>query len=214
MRKTKRLLEKNSLGLHVGGMGVIKKIYLLRHGETAWTKSGQHTSFTDIELTPNGRWEAKRLGKTIKHIKFDYVFSSPVKRARETFKLAGFKEAEVKIDPRLLEWNYGDYEGLTTKEIHKTNPGWTIFTQDPPSGETAKEIEKRVDDLLKCASSLDGLVAFVSSAHVTRVIGARWLKMPVSFGQHLLLSTGAKSILGYEHASPVLCTWNDTSHLE
>ncbi len=195
-------------------MSVKKKIYLLRHGETAWSKSGQHTGLTDIELTKDGRWEATRLGKSIKHVKFDHVFCSPLKRARETCKLANLKGDHVRIDSRLVEWDYGDYEGLTTKEIHKTNPGWSIFSQDPPSGETAKEIEKRVDELLKEACSLEGLVAFVSSGHISRVIGSRWIGMPVSFGAHLVLSTGSKSVLGYERASPVLCTWNDTSHLK
>lgn len=186
----------------------LNKVYLLRHGETEWTLSGKHTGLTDIELTKNGRREAKKLKKSLKGLTFDHIYCSPLKRVRETCRLSGVDQSRVKIDARLLEWDYGDYEGITSAEIHKTNPGWTIFSQDPPHGETAHDVQDRIDSLWEEVLQLKGCVAFFSSGHITRVIGARWLKQPVSFGQHLLLSTAAKCILSFEHGQPVIEVWN------
>ena len=192
----------------------MKKVYLLRHGETEWTLSGQHTGRTDIDLTRNGRREAKRLGKTLKHITFDHVICSPLKRVRDTCRLAGFKD-HILYDEGLIEWDYGDYEGITTKEIQKSNPEWTIFSQDPPGGETSQKVKERVDRLIEKVEKLDGEnIALFSSGHISRVIGARWLNFPVSYGQYFVLSTASKSILGFEHGHRALLSWNDTSHLK
>ncbi len=192
----------------------VTKIYLLRHGETPWTVTGQHTGLTDIELTKNGEKEAKLLGKSLKDVVFDHVLCSPLKRVRETCRLVGINDKDVVIDDGLLEWNYGDYEGITSKEIHKTNPGWTIFSQDPPGGETALDVKKRIDAMFNRVFSLNGTVALFASGHINRVIGARWLGMEPSFGQHLVLSTGSKCLLGFEHGYHVIFKWNDTSHLD
>ncbi len=188
------------------------KVYIFRHGETSWSISGQHTGWTDLELNSNGINEAKFLGRALKGVKFDHVFSSPLKRAKETCVLAGF-EKNMQLNPALLEWNYGDYEGLTSAEIWKIDPNWTIFTKDPPKGETSKEIEERVDLFIEKLRDLKGDIAIFSSGHISRAFAARWLNLPVSFGACLYLSTGSKSILGYEHKSPVILLWNDTSHL-
>ncbi len=188
------------------------KVYIFRHGETEWTVSGRHTGWTDIELSPNGEQEARCLGKSLKGMKFDHVFSSPLKRAKESCILAGFGK-EMQLDPALLEWNYGGYEGLTTTEIHKNAPGWTIFTGDPPKGETSSEIAKRADLLIENLKSLGGDIAIFSSGHISRAIAARWLGLPVFFGTYLFLSTASKSIIGFEHEVPVILLWNDTSHL-
>lgn len=191
-----------------------KTVYIFRHGATLWTQSKQHTSVTDIPLVKEGVKEAKHLRKFItkNDLQFSHILCSPLQRAQQTAKLAGFDQ--VLLDEDLLEWNYGDYEGKTTKEIQQTDPDWTIFQKDPPNGETQQQIEKRVDRLILRVQSLEGnCIALFSSGHISRAIGARWLQMPVSFGQHLSLSTASTSILGFEHAHPVLLAWNITSYL-
>ncbi len=188
------------------------RIYIFRHGETQWTKSGRHTGWTDIELSPNGVEEALCLKESLKHIRFDHVFSSPLKRAQETCVLAGYGK-QLQIDPALLEWNYGAYEGLTSEEIWKNEPGWSIFIKDPPGGETSKEIAIRVDFLLESLSALGGEIALFTSGHISRAIAARWLNLDVSYGSLFYLATASKSILGFEREKPVILLWNDTSHL-
>lgn len=185
----------------------------MRHGETEWTKSGQHTGLTDIGLTKTGEQQAKKLGKSIHNVQFDHVFCSPLKRVRDTCELAGLSKQAI-IDPHLLEWNYGDYEGLTSAEIHQTDPDWTIFTKDPPHGETAREVEHRADEVIDQILELSGTIGVFSSGHFSRVFGSRWLKLPVSYGQYFTLSTASKSLLGFEHDHPAIATWNDTSHLQ
>lgn len=189
-------------------MNPTKEIYLLRHGETPWTLSGQHTSFTDLDLTSHGEGEAERLGESLRGIHFDHVLCSPLLRTRRTCALMGYEKV-AQIDPDLVEWNYGDYEGKTTGEIRKSCPDWTVFTKDPPNGETAAEIKIRADRVLERAMNLDGRVALISSGHFSRVLGARWIGLPVSGGQSLLLSTGSKSILGFEHSHRVIALWNN-----
>jgi broad specificity phosphatase PhoE len=188
------------------------KVYLFRHGETLWSKTGQHTGLTDLDLTPEGELEAKKLGESVKNISFDYVFASPLKRVLKTCDLVGLKENAV-IEPKLLEWDYGDYEGLTSKEIWNQDPGWTIFKKDPPDGETSFDVQARADYIIHKISSLDGNIAIFSSGHFSRVIAARFLGLDISFGASLILSTASKSILGYEHNVPAIFLWNDTSHL-
>lgn len=188
------------------------RIHIFRHGETEWTKSCKHTGWTDIQLSPNGEQEANLLRKSLANTKFDHVFASPLKRVQRTCELAGYGK-QMKIDPSLLEWNYGSYEGLTTEEIRKVDPGWTIFTKDPPNGETRKEVSFRVDMLLENLLGLGGEIALFSSGHISRAIAARWLGLDVSFGSLFYLSTASKSTLGLEHEKPVILLWNDTSHL-
>ena len=188
------------------------KVYIFRHGETEWSLSGQHTGWTDIELTLKGELEAKYLGDSLKDVKFDHVFSSPLKRAKNSCALAGFSK-QMKLDPALLEWNYGDYEGLTSIEIWKKNPGWTIFSSNPPRGETSQEITARIDLFIENLKSLSGNIAIFSSGHISRALAARWLDLPVSFGSYLSLSTSSKSIVGFDRSLPVILLWNDTSHL-
>jgi len=190
----------------------LKQVYILRHGETEWTLSKKHTGLTDIPLTKNGQKEAKLLGKSLRKLKFDHVFCSPLLRAKETCQIAGLDEF-VFYDSDLVEWNYGDYEGKTSTEIHQENPDWTVFSQDPPNGERAQEVGARADRVIQKLLGLDGNVAIVSSGHFSRVLGARWMGLPVSAGENLLLSTASKSILTFSHGYQAIKTWNDTSYL-
>ena len=188
------------------------KVYIFRHGATQWSITGQHTGSTDLELTLNGINEAKSLGESLKGMKFDHVFSSPLISAQTTCVLAGYEKG-MEIDSALLEWDYGDYEGVTSEEIWKTRPGWTIFSGDPPNGETSVQIAKRADFFIEKLKLLSGNIAIFSSGHISRAITARWLNLPVSFGSYLYLSTSSKSILGLDRDLPVILLWNDTSHL-
>jgi broad specificity phosphatase PhoE len=190
----------------------VKKLYLLRHGETEWTQLGKHTGLTDIPLTKNGKKEAKKLGKSLEKIFFDTILCSPLKRAHDTASIA-FPEKKIVIDNDLVEWDYGDYEGVTSKEIEKMNPGWNVFTKDTPNGEARELVEKRADRVIERVLQLSGTVAIVSSGHFSRALGVRWLNLPISYGQYLILTTASKSILGFEHIHPAIECWNDISHL-
>ena len=192
----------------------VEKIYLCRHGATEWTESKRHTGRTDIALTKKGEHEARQLGSFLRGIDFDHVLCSPLKRVRATCHLAGFDDEQVILDDGLLEWDYGEYEGITSKEIHEKDPGWTVFNKDPPGGESSLQVQHRVDQMFERISKLSGTIALFGSGHISRVIGARWVMMPVSFGQHLLLSTASKSILSFEHGYRVINLWNDTSHIK
>lgn len=185
-------------------------IYLCRHGQTEWSKSGQHTSYTDLSLTREGEREALALGKKLKTFKFNKVFISPLKRAMETAKLA---HLEGTIDPNLVEWNYGEYEGLTTKQIQQKVPTWNIFTHGAKEGESLEDIKKRADLILEGLKDIEGDICLVSSGHFIRALATRWLGQEISFGRHLALSTASLSVLSFEHQNPSLFSWNDTSHL-
>jgi len=189
-------------------------VYLARHGETAWSLSGQHTGLTDLPLTDNGKNNAVRLGQRLKGLTFAKVFTSPLQRASLTAKLAGFAEV-AEVDPDLVEWNYGQYEGLTTKEIHAQRPGWELFRDGCPGGESPDQIAARADRVISRARAINGNVVLFSSGHILRVIGARWLGLSARGGGYFLLSTASLSLLGYEHnlSEPVVRLWNDTSHL-
>lgn len=186
-------------------------MFLFRHGETLWSLSGKHTGWTDLELTERGELEAGCLGERLKGSVFDLVLSSPLKRAKKTCVLAGYEE-QMKIDPALLEWNYGAYEGLTSKEILEKEPGWNIFTHNPPQGETSEEIQARADHVIETIKGLES-VALFSSGHFLRAFTTRWLGLPIAYGSHLVLSTSSQSILGFEREVPAILLWNDTSHL-
>ena len=190
-------------------------IYLARHGETAWTLSGQHTGTTDLPLTEHGEQNARRLGERLKRLTFAKVFASPLQRARKTCELAGFGSV-AEIDPDLVEWNYGEYEGLTSAQIHATRLDWKLFRDGCPGGETLAQIGARADRVVARVRAIQGNVLLFSSGHFLRVLGARWLGLDASGGQFFLLSTAALSELGYEHdlTEPVIRLWNDTSHVQ
>jgi len=188
----------------------MQKIYICRHGETKWSKSGQHTSFTDLSLTQNGKAEGTALGKRLSTFSFVKVLISPLKRARETAALANL---HGDIEDDLVEWNYGEYEGLTTQEIHKKAPDWNIFTHGAPKGETPKQIEARALRVLAKVQKIQGDVCLVSSGHISRAIASMWLSGSVSLGRNLVLSPASLSCLGFEHQNRALLFWNDTSHI-
>ncbi len=185
-----------------------QKIYLVRHGETSWALSGRHTGRTDIPLTESGKKKALLLGEALRPIPLTLALVSPLIRAKETFDLSHLSIEGVLCDD-LKEWDYGDYEGLTSKEIHEKNANWNVFTDGSPGGESVADMTKRADLVLKRALQASGDVALFSSAHILRCIAARWLKMPLDFGKHIVLHTGSLSILGYEHENPALLLWNN-----
>jgi probable phosphoglycerate mutase len=185
-------------------------VYLARHGETAWSRSGQHTGVTDLPLTEDGQRDARRLGERLKGLHFARVFTSPLQRATLTCKLAGFGDV-AEIDPDLVEWNYGDYEGLTSGEIHARRPDWQLFRDGCPNGESPAQIAERADRVVARVRAVQGDVLLFSSGHILRVLAARWLGLGPIGGQYLLLSTASVSVLGYEHDSsePVIRRWNE-----
>jgi probable phosphoglycerate mutase len=189
-------------------------IYLLRHGETEWTISGRHTGVTDVTLTPHGEDEARAMGARLKTVSFQHVLSSPRQRAQKTCALAGFKSG-VSVNDDLREWNYGDYEGLLTRDILARRPGWKIFDDGCPNGESPADVAARADRLLTAVRKLDGNVALFSHGHFTRVLAARWVEMPVSAAHILASSTGSISVLA-ESANgprPVIALWNSAPKL-
>jgi len=190
-------------------------IYLARHGETAWSLTGQHTGLTDLPLTHRGEQNAYALRERLTELKFDKVFTSPLQRAVRTCELAGFG-ACAEIDQDLLEWNYGQYEGLTSAEIHAKRPDWQLFRDGCPGGELPEQVGGRADCVLSRVRAVQGDVLLFSSGHFLRVLAARWLGLEPSAGRFLLLSTASLSVLGYEHnlCQPVIRLWNDTRHVD
>ncbi len=189
-------------------------LYLARHGETAWTVSGRHTGMTDLPLTERGVHNAHRLGERLKAYAFTQVLTSPLQRARRTCDLAGFA-AIANLDPRLVEWNYGEYEGKTTSEVQQQRPGWEIFRDGCPGGESAVAVARRADAVIADLHTLAGDILLFSHSHFLRVFAARWIGLPPEMGRHLLLDTAALSIVGYYNARdvPVLRLWNDCAHV-
>ena len=186
-----------------------------RHGETAWSLSGQHTGLTDLPLTERGERNARRLGERLHGINFTKVFTSPLQRAARTCELAGFGAA-AEIDRDLLEWNYGEYEGRRTAEILAERPEWELFRDGCPGGESPDQIGARADRVVSRVRAVEGDVLLFSSGHFLRVLAARWLGLPPGAGRYFLLSTASLSALGYEHnrSEPVIRLWNDTRHVE
>ena len=182
-------------------------VFAIRHGETAWSLSGQHTGITDIPLTDNGRRLAERLRPVLARESFALVLCSPMQRACETCTLAGLGDKAV-IDADLAEWNYGQYEGLTPKQIHEGVPHWLIFRDGCPGGESPEEVGARVDRAIARARVADGDVALFAHGHVLRVLAARWIGLPASAGQHFLLDTGTLCVLGYYRDIPAVRVWN------
>lgn len=187
------------------------QVVLARHGETEWSKSGQHTGLTDIPLTERGLRDAQEIGPTLAQWDFALVLTSPLQRARETCRLAGLGDV-AQIDNDLLEWNYGDYEGLTTPEIREKDPGWLIWTGHVPDGETPDQVAARVDRVIKRALATDGPVALFAHGHVLRVLMARWLRLEPADGRLLTLATGTVSVLGWEHEYRVVRSLNEGLH--
>ena len=182
-------------------------VFAIRHGETAWSLSGQHTGTTDIPLTDNGRRLAERMRPVLAKEAFALVLCSPMQRARETCELAGLGDRAV-IDPDLAEWNYGEYEGLTPKQIHESAPGWLIFRDGCPGGEAPEQVGARVDRVIARARAADGDVALFAHGHVLRALAARWIGLPAGAGQHFLLDTGTLCVLGYYRDIPAVRVWN------
>jgi broad specificity phosphatase PhoE len=183
------------------------QIYLIRHGETQWAKDGRHTGRTDIPLTEFGREQASFLLPIFEEVKFSLILSSPLQRALETAKLAGLG-SRVKLDGDLTEWDYGDYEGRTTKQIREHVPGWSVWTHACPNGETIDQVSLRADRVVAELRSVDGNIAIFSHGHFLRVLASRWIGLPAAQGGHFLLGTSTLSILGYEREVPVMRTWN------
>ena len=191
----------------------LSTVYLARHGETAWSISGQHTGRTDLPLTERGERNARRLGERIRGLTFAKVLTSPLQRAFRTCALAGFGEV-AQIEPNLLEWNYGDYEGLRTAEIHAKRPDWQLFRDGCPNGETPAQVGVRADCVLGRIRPLQGDVLLFSSGHFLRVLAARWITLEPAAGRFFLLTTASLSALSYEHnlSQPAIRFWDDSRH--
>ena len=185
------------------------EIYLVRHGETEWSASGKHTGRTDIPLTAAGEAAARGVADRLKGLSFEAVWSSPSQRAFNTCTLAGFGATAFKKDD-LQEWDYGAYEGVRTKEILAKRPGWQLFRDGCPGGETAADVGARADTIIAGLRAIEGSVLVFSSSHFLRVLAARWLGLPPEGGAHFVLDTASISILGYEHdlTEPVIRKWN------
>ena len=184
-----------------------QKIYLLRHGETEWSLNGQHTGVTDILLTENGRKAARLLQPVLAEETFTLVLTSPLQRARETCELAGLgKQATIESD--LIEWNYGEYEGLKTEQIRLTRPGWSVFRDGCPGGESPEQVAARADRVLSKVRATEGNVALFAHGHILRVLAARWINLSANYGEHFLLDTATLNVLGYYRESPAFKIWN------
>jgi probable phosphoglycerate mutase len=190
------------------------QIWLVRHGETAWSLTGQHTGRADIPLTERGEQEARLVGVRLRGRKFTVVFTSPMRRAVRTCELAGFG-ASAASDPDLMEWNYGAYEGRTRAEIRAERPGWSLFRDGCPGGETLAEMGARADRVVARARAVAGDVLLFSHGHLLRFVAARWLDLPPDGARLFHLTTAAVSVLGYEHGldQPVFLLWNDDHHV-
>jgi broad specificity phosphatase PhoE len=182
------------------------ELWIIRHGETEWSRDGLHTSHTELELTPEGEDVARRLAERLEGVTFDLVLSSPRVRARRTAELAGFTDIHLEDD--LTEWDYGDYEGRTTAEIREEVPGWTVWSHPSPGGETAEQVSRRLDRVVGKVRAHGGRVLVFSHGHASRALAARWLDQPVEEGRLFKLDTATISVLGYERESPVVARWN------
>ena len=189
---------------------MLARIYFIRHGETEWSLSGRHTGRTDIPLTARGEDGARELAPRLRGIALARVLTSPLRRARRTYELAGL-DPPAEMEPELVEWDYGDYEGRRSAEILQERPGWNLFRDGCPGGETPAQVSDRADRLLARLRGLEGNVALFSHGHFGRVLAGRWIGLTVEQAQHFLLSTASLSILGYEHnlaEKPAIVLWN------
>lgn len=193
---------------------VLPEVYLGRHGETEWTVSRRHTGRTDIPLTERGEQNARSLGERLRGKAFDQVWTSPLQRARRTCELAGFGDRAVLVDD-LMEWDYGAYDGRRTAEIRQERPGWELFRDGCPGGESVEAVGARADRVVARLREVGGAVLVFSHSHFLRVLAARWLRLPPDHGRFLVLGTAALSVVGYEHNrdEPVIRLWNDDRHV-
>ena len=182
-------------------------VFVIRHGETAWSLTGQHTGKTDLPLTNHGRRVAERMRPVFAGKTFGLVLCSPMQRARETCKLAGLGDSAA-IEPNLVEWNYGTYEGLTPDQIHAVAPGWLIFRDGCPGGESPEQVAARADRVITRSRVANGDVALFAHGHVLRVLAARWIGLRAYDGQHFLLDTGTLCVLGFYREIPAVRIWN------
>ncbi|MRJ74965.1 histidine phosphatase family protein [Aeromicrobium sp. SMF47] len=182
------------------------QLWLVRHGETEWSLSGQHTSTTDLPMTASGEAGARTLAPLLAEFDFTQVLTSPRQRARRTAELAGFPDAEP--DEDLVEWSYGDYEGLTTPQIQESVPGWSIWSHPSPGGETAAEVSERLDRVVARARAAEGKTLVFAHGHSLRALAARWLEVDVAEGRHFALDTSTISVLGVDRGTPVVRRWN------
>jgi probable phosphoglycerate mutase len=183
------------------------RVWLVRHGETEWSKSGRHTGRTDIPLTATGEQQGKALGRNLAGRQFALVLTSPLARARETCRLAGFDDA-AQVSDDLLEWNYGIYEGRTTAAVRAEEPGWSIWNTPIPEGETVEQVGERARRVIERADAVAGDVALFSHAHFLRILGACWIGLPPIHGRNMTLGTASLSVLGYERETRVIQVWN------
>jgi probable phosphoglycerate mutase len=203
LRHVTALIAANAEERHV----LLRRAVLIRHGETEWTVHGRHTGSTDIPLTDNGRDAARQLAPLAAQARFSLVLTSPMRRARETCELAGLGD-HAQSDANLLEWNYGEYEGLTAQEIYARHPGWRVFTDGCPGGESPGEVAERVDRVIARIRGVEGDVALFAHGHVFRVFTARWLGLPPSAGSHFLLDPATLSVLSHYRGKPAVKCWN------
>jgi probable phosphoglycerate mutase len=206
--------ERPCEGGHDSMSEVLPIVYLARHGETAWTISGQHTGLTDLPLTQRGECNARGLAQRLRGEQFARVFTSPLQRARRTCELAGFGTV-AEIEPDLVEWNYGEYEGRRRVDIHKERPEWQIFHDGCPGGESPGEVGARADRVIKRVRAINDNVLLFSSGHFLRVLAARWLSFEPGAGEFFLLRTASLSALSYEHnlSQPAIRLWDDDRHV-
>ena len=191
---------------------MLSQLYLIRHGETPWSLIGRHTSRTEVALTPKGEHDARALAGRLRSVHFDEVFTSPRLRARQTCEFAGFGD-RCSIEPDLAEWDYGDYEGLRSTEIHQSIPDWNIYRDGCPNGESPAQMTTRVDRLIAKLRARNGIVAAFSHGHFGRVLASRWINAPLEDGKKLPLDPASVSVLGYsaeDPAKPVILRWNET----
>ena len=184
-----------------------QKVYLLRHGETEWSLNGRHTGVTDIPLTEKGQMAARLLRPILAKESFALVLTSPLQRARETCELAGLGHS-ANVERDLMEWNYGEYEGLTTEQIRLARPGWSVFRDGCPGGELPEQVGARADRVLARVRSVEGNVALFAHGHILRVLAARWINLSASHGEHFLLDTATLNVLGYYREAPAFKIWN------
>jgi probable phosphoglycerate mutase len=203
LRHVGALVAVNAEEKHV----LLRRAVIIRHGETEWTLNGRHTGRTDIPLTQNGRDAARQLASLAAHVRFALVLTSPMRRARETCELAGLGN-HAQSDANLLEWNYGEYEGLTALEIYARRPGWRMFTDGCPGGESPAEVASRVDRVIARIRGADGDVALFAHGHVLQVFAARWLGLPPAAGGHFLLDPATLSVLSHYRGRPAVKCWN------
>jgi broad specificity phosphatase PhoE len=187
-----------------------QEVVLVRHGATEWSVSGQHTGRTDVPLNPNGEEQARALGVLLGGRTFALVLTSPLSRARDTCRLAGYGDV-AQIDEDLREWDYGDYEGRRTVDIRQERPGWTLWDGGVPNGETAEQVGERAQCVIDRVAAVDGEVALFAHGHILRVLGAVWIGLRPADGRRLALDTATVSVLGYERETRVIREWNRSS---